>query len=54
MIFGKINEWRSNPAYKPRFNTVVPGFLPAVGLFAAYCVIEAAYNSMTGPKKDHH
>ncbi|EGC29957.1 hypothetical protein DICPUDRAFT_42131, partial [Dictyostelium purpureum] len=50
-IFGTINAWRSRAIFKPTFNSVLPGFLPAVALFSAYCVIEAAYDSVSKPKK---
>ncbi|EAL66813.1 hypothetical protein DDB_G0281033 [Dictyostelium discoideum AX4] len=50
MIFGDINAWRSKAIFKPRFNSVLPGFLPAVGLFTAYVIIETIMDN----KKDTH
>ncbi|KAK5584189.1 hypothetical protein RB653_005797 [Dictyostelium firmibasis] len=51
MVFGEINTWRNKAIFKPKFNNVLPGFLPALGLFTAYVIIETVMDS---GKKDTH
>eukprot|EP01133_Synstelium_polycarpum_P009120 gene9120-10696_t len=53
MVFGKINDWRSSPLFKPKFNNVLPGFIPAVGLFSVYCVAEFIFDSFDSNKEKH-
>lgn len=51
--FSRLDHWRSHPAYtKSSIFTWVPGFIPAVGLFATYCVVEQIYNRLR-PAHDH-
>src|SRR5690242_6132793 len=41
--FSRLELWRNHEAWTPRFSRVMPGFLPALGLFAGYVVLEKLY-----------
>ena len=45
--FMRMEAFRDHEAWRPRFSRVLPGFLPALGLFAGYVVLEKIYTKVS-------